>query len=93
MEQRYEQKRAAQEAAADKKLAKKVEKFADVAKEPVVVKDTKLARNATELRRYEVESLPFDNILIGAFHDITAGLEDGKGYVLYDDLMAKLQSN
>ena len=93
MENNYAKKREKQEALADKKLAIKVEKFDNVAKAPTVVQDTKLKRNATELRRYEVESLPFDNILIGAFHEITKELDAGNGYVMYDDLMAKLSGN
>ena len=35
-----------------------------------MVKDVKLDRKATGLRKYEVGELPFDNIRIGAFYEI-----------------------
>ena len=59
------------------------------------VKGTKLGRKADGLRSFEV-SFPFDKISVGAMYTIVEDLEvkeegdnEGKGYLMFDDLVEK----
>ena len=63
------------------------------------MKDVKLGWNATGLRKFEVNEMPFDNIRIGAFYESMVKGEEkdddgnGKGYITYSNLKKELMDN
>ena len=78
------------------KMKSKVESYDTDIKE---VKGTKLNRKADSLRSFEV-SFPFDKISVGAMYTIIEELEvkeegddEGKGYLMFNDLVEKTKSH
>ena len=56
------------------------------------IRDQKLDRKATDIRKWEV-ALPFDNIKIGGFYDILVTLKERDGAIEFDKLKDKLFRN
>jgi len=75
------------------------DKVEDYDKDMKVVKGTKLGRKADALRSFEV-SFPFDKISVGALFTLVEEIEvkelgdnEGKGYLMFEDLVEKTKQH